>query len=760
VVVFLGLTVPLLAYVYITSQPLYMSTATISIEPSPLEGVVSRNVDIKDRIAKYPVLLKSHSLSEGVINALPKESFEELLANAQYTDYTLILSNMARGWLGRPPRMLSPQQQAISELQNARMEFVQPPQTPAIINIAGTASSPRVAMDLVNTYIQLLLSRTRNADQEEARKTRELLEQQVQQVKGSLTQAEGAVTKFEQTRGQIKLSAQTEIDFVRLSQAENALAEAQASREILTGRIKALRQILDQRGGKEAAANQGKEEDQNPVGSWGADNLAIFSAFKVAQDNLARLEAKLAALREHYTDAHPLVQITQEEVTKEQARVAKMARELPAASSATGPQAPPELQAALSDRTEAQRQLLALVTEEGTLQAKEASLKIQVDRLRNNLRNLSQDELSFNDLRKTVEANRDLLTVLSDKLMTARIGEQVDMSVVSIIDPASFPSVPTDSKTARTALLILAMTAAIAFGAAFGIESWRQPIETESDVQKMTGLPVLGYVGVLGPPPSGPNGLEKPRPSYLPIHLPSTPLPSGIHMELYRAIRATIETERLKSPFRTILISSPGPNEGKSTTILNLAHVFHEFGRRVLVIDADLRRPLLHRTLAVSNKPGLVDFLRGTATFGQVCQHIPSGFTVIPGQVAREDPAGLLASPRFKELVNLAETEFDLILVDSAPLLAVPDNILLGAALERVILVVRASKTSKGELQKAQSVLEQANAKILGVILNQANPADVSYYRPRYRKYYKTADSEAPPETVPRPGPSSQLGRH
>ena len=213
-------------------------------------------------------------------------------------------------------------------------------------------------------------------------------------------------------------------------------------------------------------------------------------------------------------------------------------------------------------------------------------------------------------------------------------------------------------------------------------------------------------------------------------------------MELYRAIRAVIEIERLKSPFRSILVTSAGPSEGKSSTVLNLAHAFQEFGRRVLIVDTDLRRPSIHRALSLPNKPGLVDYLRDSATFDQVCQSLPSGVTVIPGQVAPQDAASMLASSRARDLLKEANDRFDLILVDSAPVLAVPDNLLLLTVLDRAVIVVKASATSKRDLQKVQKSLEQMNASILGVILNQANRRDVHYYHPRYSKYYTSGDGK------------------
>jgi capsular exopolysaccharide synthesis family protein len=451
-------------------------------------------------------------------------------------------------------------------------------------------------------------------------------------------------------------------------------------------------------------------------------------------------------MRERYTEAHPLVQATQDELEREQARITQLARELPAAPPAKDSIATQLVLSSPSERAGAQRQLIAMQTEESALQAKVETLKGRAEQLRKNLRNLTKEEIEYSSLRRTVDTNRNLYTVLSDKLMAARIREQGESGFVRIIDPASFPLLPTQSKAQKLVLMVLALAGGIAFAVAFGIEFWRLPVETESDVQKATGFPVLGSVGNFFQSTNGQKRHRKVQLSTLPILLPDSSAPVAIHMELYRAIRAAIEIERLKSPFRSIMVTSPGPSEGKSSTVLNVAHAFQEFGRRVLIVDTDLRRPSIHRALSLPNKPGVVDFLRGTATFDQVCHPLPSGIIVIPAQVAPEDAASLLASPRARDLLKEANDRFDLILVDSAPVLAVPDNLLFLTMLDRAIIVIKATATSKRDLQKAQKSLERMDANILGVILNQANPRDVHYYHPRYSKYYTSNDGKGTKE--------------
>ena len=760
---FLGIALPFLAVVYYTTSPLYLSQALISVEPSALSQIpFLREPPRDDAIASQLVLLKSRSLSEAVIEALPKDTLAELLAQPQYLGYYwLQITNRIKGWFGQPATVLSPHEQAVAELREARMEFLPLKEAPNVFSISATATSPRVAVDLVNTHIQVLLSRSRSVDNQEAKKSREFLEVQYQQVKDNVTRGEEGILKLQEQKGRLRSGGQTELELVRLAQLEGALADAQANRQILATRIASVRSALglaqtDSAKGRAGRTGNANEKDAIAAASPVGEYQARATAFKAAQDQLARLESKLATLRERYTEAHPQVQNTQDEIARQQARVMQLARELPTETRPT--QTANTAPATPTDQFELQRQLANLERESEAVATKEESLKLQVARLRGNLRNLSQDELEFGSLRRSVESNRNLMAVLSDRLMAARIREQGDSNVIRIVDPASFPLQTNASKTRKLMLIVMAIAGSIAFGLAFGVEFWHQPVETEADLERNIVLPVLGSVARM----DGAT-LQKHKRETKPILLPGYPAGAAvaqsrtIHVEPYRAIRANIETERLKSPFRSILLTSPAPHEGKSTTALNLAHVFQEFGRRVLLVEADLRRPVLASPLGLTNKPGIVDYLNGAATFAQVCRNLSSGVTIIPGQVAREDAASLLASPRFKELLREATNQFDLVLVDSAPILAVPDNLLLSNIVDRVIVVAKATATSMRDLRKAKAALERAGAQILGVVLNQANPRDVPYYHARYRKYYTASDGAHSNESLRRPVKSPRL---
>jgi len=733
--VFLCLAIPSVAGVYLTANPLYESTATILLQPGPIIQLPNAAEQLNtDTITSALTLLKSRSVAEDVLQALPKESVDELLAHPEYVEYLTALKNRVDAWRGKPAPVLSPQQQALNELTNARVRFTEdmrvggPRSFSVLVTINGRASTPRVARDLVNGYLQVLVHRMRGADQEEARKTREFLDKQAQQAKANLLNAQKALTQFEEKRGRVQVGKQTELDLTRLSQAESALTEVQASRAVVDARIRDLRATLEQTRPAEPTAAAGKGKGKPGEIAQGPDALVKVNRFQAAQEQLAKREERLNGLRQRYTEAHPLVQSTEEDVAAARAQVVQLARELPGTLPADTVEARP-VPAREMDRMDSVRQLATLQSEAVGLETKAKALEIQVAQLRESVRRLSRDGLEYSNLRRAVDAQQELVAVLSDKLVGATIREQRDTGGLRIIDSASLPLAPTRSKMHMYALAALLLSGALAVGVAFALEWRRQPVETDSEVVAATGFAVLGSVG----------RIKGRRRGYKPLYLPRD---ASDDLEAYRGIRASIETERLRSEFRSILVTSPGPSVGKSTTVLNLAQVLHEFGRRVLIVEADLRRPSLYRAVAVTETPGLREFLHGDATIEQVCRTLPSGLTLIPSAGTREDAGSALQKARIEKLLAVVSTQFDVVLVDSAPLLVVSDTRLLLPAMDRVVLVVRAGQTTTRELRQAQDLLRRADARVLGVVVNEAHPRDMHYYTRQYAKYYRVADEK------------------
>lgn len=209
--------------------------------------------------------------------------------------------------------------------------------------------------------------------------------------------------------------------------------------------------------------------------------------------------------------------------------------------------------------------------------------------------------------------------------------------------------------------------------------------------------------------------------------------------EAYRVLRTNLQYATADRPARTLLVTSAGPEEGKSTTLSNLAVTLAQAQKRVAVIDCDLRKPTLHRIFDLDNGQGLTTVLVGAAAAEEVTQRVDIGqqsgaegcLHVIPSGPIPPNPAELLDSERMRALLPEIAGRYDHVLVDSPPVVAVADATILASRVDGVLLVVRSRMARNDLLREAKRLLEKANARILGAVLN-----DVAYSDDEYRYYY------------------------
>jgi capsular exopolysaccharide synthesis family protein len=232
-------------------------------------------------------------------------------------------------------------------------------------------------------------------------------------------------------------------------------------------------------------------------------------------------------------------------------------------------------------------------------------------------------------------------------------------------------------------------------------------------------------------------------------------------VEEYRGLRTAVELMSQGRDAKTLLVTSAGPGEGKSTIVVNLGLLFWEFGRNVLLIDCDFRMPALHRAFGLRNAKGLTDLLAGNADASTVQSHVAEGFVVLTRGAAAPNPPVLFRSLAFREALALYREQADIILVDSSPLLAVSDALHIVPAADAVLLVVQAGRTKRRDVLRAKKLLAAARANLLGTILNKVEPREGHYYyrEPRYHQYF--GDGRVTRETAIRrtgPGPGGPAG--
>ena len=199
--------------------------------------------------------------------------------------------------------------------------------------------------------------------------------------------------------------------------------------------------------------------------------------------------------------------------------------------------------------------------------------------------------------------------------------------------------------------------------------------------------------------------------------------------EQYRTIRTNIQFSSVDEEIKTILVTSSGPGEGKSTTVANLAVVFAQQGKRVLLIDSDLRKPTVHYTFNFTNTFGLTNVLtRQSQLHDVVKETMEKNLYILTSGPIPPNPAELLSSRAMEQLMKDVEEEFDVVLFDSPPLLAVTDGQILASKCDGTILVVSSGKTETEQAVKAKELLNAANSHILGVVLNSKKMENSNYY--------------------------------
>ena len=209
--------------------------------------------------------------------------------------------------------------------------------------------------------------------------------------------------------------------------------------------------------------------------------------------------------------------------------------------------------------------------------------------------------------------------------------------------------------------------------------------------------------------------------------------------EAYRTLRTNLQFSKIDRKLKTILVTSSGPKEGKSTTAANLAIALAQVGQKVVLVDADLRRPVVHSIFGMEKDEGVTNYLMGTVTYESVLNStFHENLYVIPSGVLPPNPSELLASRPMETLIKKLQEDFDVIIFDSPPVIAVTDAAILSTKVDGTILVVNSGNTNRDALLRGNTLLESVDAKLLGVLLNGVDIEGMygSYYYYYYHHYY------------------------
>ncbi len=310
-----------------------------------------------------------------------------------------------------------------------------------------------------------------------------------------------------------------------------------------------------------------------------------------------------------------------------------------------------------------------------------------------------------------------------------RLAEARESTGIQISEPARIPGHPIKPRTMMNTLLAAIVGAMLGLGAAFMIEYLDDTLKTPFDVERYLGITVLTGIGK-----TKESRLEKALITADELKSPIT--------ESYRALRTNIQFSGVDKPIRTLSITSANPLEGKSTVTANLAVVMAQAGKKVIAVDADLRRPMLHKIFNLPNNRGLTNLLiQQDSNLNSYLQDVAvKGLSVITSGPIPPNPAELLGSRRMAELVHRLSKGADLVVFDTAPIMAATDTVVMAPVVDGTMLVLEAGKTRIPAARQSLESLNRVGGRVLGAVLNKLPRNGRSYYY--YYYYYYTQDGE------------------
>ncbi len=320
-------------------------------------------------------------------------------------------------------------------------------------------------------------------------------------------------------------------------------------------------------------------------------------------------------------------------------------------------------------------------------------------------------------------------------------------NLLTVIEPAIAPADSISPRPLLNTLLAAVLGLLLAAAVVLVVEYLADGIRDADSIAEVTGLSTLGTIPRMKRNKGGSEIYQ----------LAALLYPRSGVAEAYRTLRTNIEFSAVDAPIRALLVTSSVPGEGKTITAANLAVVFAQAGRRVLLVDADLRKPGVHRLFDLPNEHGLTTLLRGDGVALDAVSHLTEqeNLRVMTTGPLPPNPAELIGSQRMRTVLASLQNSMDLVIVDSPPLQAVTDSAILSSVLDGTLFVIDAERSRRRSVRSARQALAKAGANILGAALNRVPVKEASDYASYYGAYFSSDEPEPRANKVPEPTPES-----
>jgi polysaccharide chain length determinant protein (PEP-CTERM system associated) len=615
----------------------------------------------------------------------------------------------SRAVLTRAVRLLGvapfEQEEALGRLRGGLK--VQRTRNTDLILIQAEGPTPEAAAVNTNAIGRAFIDWHLEARRSQARAGREFIEERLATLTGELRAAEDALTRFKVAGGQVSLSEQTTLVLEKLADFEAQRRAAEAERQ---GVEASLRRVRTELARQAPTVSSSFLQGEDPVATQ-------------LRADLAKLEVELVGLRKQFTDRHPQVIATKARIEEVKGRLRQQAAQTLLSRQITLNPLHQNLAA----------QVIKLEVDRQALQARESALAAAAGAYAEDLKTLPPKEVELARLTRDVKVAEETYLLLSQKLQEARIAEASIVGNLQIVDRAVPPATPVRPRPVRNTLFGTLLGFMVGVGAAYLLEALDTTFKTPEEAAHALGLPLLGAV------PLWRVARDGRRKETAPLPLATSEHPRSAFAEAFRHLRTSLLYLSPDRPLRSVLVTSPGGGEGKGTVAANLAIALTQIGKKVWLLEADLRKTGLAWVFQPQGTFGLTDLLvDGLPAERAVCRTAVENLWFLPGGTVPPNPAELLGSQRMRAVLGQALEGADVVLVDAPPVLPVTDAAVLAPAVDGVILVIKLGRTPRAAARRARQQLEAVGARVVGVVANGVPMGRRGYgcYYPYYAGYY------------------------
>ena len=682
-------------------QPVYVAVARVAVDREdpnllPFQNSMYYEMywDVENYIETQAKILQSETLALQTIESLQLYKHPEFAGDEAAAPAVTVPTTTGEPQ-PRPP---------ILGAFLARLEIKRVPNS-RLLEVQFESTDPQLAARVVNTHLHNYVEHNFRARYESTTKASDWLAAQLDELKIRVEKAEDARLAYERENRIWTIDEKQNITTQKLADLNTELTQAQADR---------MR--------KEASYRLAREGN--------VDGLPEVRESQVLQELVARRTELLVQYREaeaQFGPNYPKVQRLKVQLDELDSTIAREKKNI-------------------VDRIE---------SEYRAARQRELLLSQALEQQKAEANALAEKLVQYNILKREAEANKELYDGLLQKLKEAGISAGLRSSNIRIVDPALVPPAPARPQKARNVLLALLVGLVGGVGLAFLREYLDNTVKTPDDIEHLARLPSLAVVPAFSLVNGRARGVRmlksaEQEPSRASVALVSHERPQSQISEAFRALRTSLLLSQAEHPPQVILVTSALPREGKTTAAVNLAVTFAHLGDRTVLVDGDLRKPGIGKLLSWSDgsrHAGLSTYLAGVSSLDLVTIPHPviPNLAAIPSGPIPPNPADLLSSKRLQDAVNQLREQFRFIIIDSPPVMAATDAIVLSVIADGVLLVVRSGQTSKAAFLRARDQLRAVRSPLLGVVLNAVDTSSPDYYYSyRYYPYYQYYGSEGP----------------